>query len=159
MGHTVIQIPVPALELIAQQGVRTPVCPHITLLGPFVDQHEVDKDLVNTISEVLAPVRAFDFQLSDVAHFAERLIYLAPTPAEPFIRLTEMFSEVFPLWPPYGGAFDAVVPHLSIGEDLPETELAALRELLPIRTTANEVTLTWWSEAAAEVLARFPLSP
>ncbi len=135
------------------------MCPHITLLGPFVDRGDVDDDLVGTIREVLKPVLAFDFELSAVGHFMGGLTYLAPDPAEPFIRLTEMFAAAFPQWPPYGGAFDEVVPHLSIGEALPEADVAALRELLPIGATADEVTLTWWSEHVADVLVRFPLHP
>ena len=159
VGHTVIQVPVPALESITQGLAPVPVCPHITLLGPFVDRRDVDEDLVSTICEVLTPVRAFDFELSTVDHFGGGLTYLTPSPAEPFIQLTGMFAAAFPQWPPYGGAFDEVVPHLSIGEALPEAEVAMVRELLPISATADEVTLTWWAEDVVEVLVRFPLRP
>ena len=157
MGHTVIQVPVPALESIAQGSARVPVCPHITILGPFVDLHDVDDALVRKISEVLAPVRAFDVELAQVGHFDDGLTYLAPVPAEPFIQLTELFVAAFPQWPPYGGAFEGIVPHLSIGKGLPDAELAMLRELLPITATIDEVTLTWWADGTAEILARFPL--
>ncbi|MBO0898648.1 2'-5' RNA ligase family protein [Cellulomonas sp. zg-ZUI22] len=157
MGHTVIQVPVPALESIAARLEVAPVCPHVTLLGPFVDRSDVDETLVSTIRELLAPVRAFGFTLSAVGRFAGGLTYLVPEPGAPFIRLTEIFSAAFPQWPPYGGMFDEVVPHLSIGEELPETDVAILRELLPISATADEVTLTWWSEDIVEVLERYPL--
>lgn len=159
VGHTVIQVSVPALESITSRLASAPVCPHITLLGPFVDRGDVDDALVGTIREVLDPVRAFDFELSAVGHFSGGLTYLTPDPAEPFIQLTELFAAAFPQWPPYGGAFDEVVPHVSIGDALPGSEVAVLRELLPISATADEVTLTWWSEHVADVLVRFPLRP
>ncbi len=37
------------------------------------------------------------------------------------------------------------MPHLSIGENLTETEVDSLHEQLPIVATAEQVTLTWWS--------------
>jgi len=157
MGHTVIQVPVPALESIAARLEVALVCPHVTVLGPFVDRSDVDETLVGTIRELLAPVRAFDFKLSAVGRFGGGLTYLVPDPAEPFIRLTKILAGAFPQWPPYGGMFDEVVPHLSIGEELPETVVALLREVLPVSVTADEVTLTWWSEDTVEVLERYPL--
>ncbi|WP_232014283.1 2'-5' RNA ligase family protein [Cellulomonas fimi] len=148
-----------ALDAITHRLSAPTVCPHITLLGPFVDRGDVDDELVGTIREVLEPVRAFDFELSALGQFMGGLTYLTPDPAEPFIQLTEMFAAAFPQWPPYGGAFDEVVPHLSIGEALLQSDVAVLRELLPVGATAEEVTLTWWSEHVAEVLVRFPLRP
>ena len=89
--------------------------------------------------------------------FSSELVYLAPNPAEPFKQLTKVLAAAFPDWPPYGGAFDDVVPHLSIGEELSEPEFAALQERLPIAATADEVTLTWWSDDTITTLASFPL--
>ena len=130
----------------ARHGART-VC----------DRSDVDEALVGTIRELFAPVRAFDFNLSAVGHFSGGLTYLVPDPAEPFIRLTEILAAAFPQWPPYGGVFDQVVPHLSIGDALPETDVAILEKLLPISATADEVTLAWWSDDSAELLERYPL--
>lgn len=157
VGHTVIQVPVPAVESIAARLEVAPVCPHVTVLGPFVDRSDVDDTLVGTIRELLAPVRAFDFELAAVGTFDGGLTFLVPHPAAPFTRLTTTFTAAFPRWPPYGGMFDEVVPHLTIGTALPERDVAILDELLPIRATADEVTLTWWSEDVVEVLERFPL--
>ena len=44
------------------------------------------------------------------------MVYLAPEPAAPFVALTEAVGAEFPGFPPYGGAFDEVVPHLTISE-------------------------------------------
>lgn len=100
VAHTVIQVPVAGLESITQRLDSPPVCPHITLLGPFVDRREVDEDLVGMLRDVLAQVRAFDFKLSTVGRFGSELAYLAPEPAGPFVRLTNMLAAAFPEWPP-----------------------------------------------------------
>lgn len=167
VGHTVIQVPVPTVEPLvrrhlsaANPGVsvdRLTVCAHITALGPFVDRRDVDDQLLATLRELLAPVRAFTFELARVDRFSSGLNYLSPDPAEPFQRLTAILAAAFPDWPPYGGAFDDIVPHLSIGENLPESEIGALEEQLPIVATAGEVTLTWWSSDSIATLATFPL--
>jgi hypothetical protein len=168
VGHTVIQVPVPGLELLvrrhvlaANPGVSVPDdmtgCAHITLLGPFVDRQDVDVELLSALEELLAPFSAFTFELSHVDRFPSGLIYLAPNPSDPFERLTETLAAAFPDWPPYGGAFDDVVPHMSIGESLPKSDVDSLEERLPIVATADEVTLTWWSHDTIATLATFPL--
>ncbi len=157
MGHTVIQVSVPVLQTIAERLEVAPACPHVTLLGPFVDRADVDEAIVGTIRELLMPVRAFDFRLVAVGRFDGGLTYLVPEPAAPFIQLTEIFAAAFPQWPPYGGVYNELVPHLSIGEALPATDVEVLTSSLPISATASEVTLTWWSEGLADVLERFPL--
>lgn len=167
MGHTVIQVPVPAVEPLVRRhlsasmpGVsvdaRT-VCAHITALGPFVHRRDVDDQLRATLRSLLAPVQAFTFELARVERFSSGLTYLSPEPAEPFQRLTAVLTAAFPDWPPYGGAFSDVVPHLSIGENLPESEVGALEQQLPIAATAGEVALTWWSSDSVATLATFPL--
>ena len=45
MGHTVTQVPVPVLESNAGRPEVALVCPHVTLLGPFVDRSDVDEAL------------------------------------------------------------------------------------------------------------------
>ncbi len=49
------------------------------------------------------------------------VVYLAPEPADRFSRLIDDLVAAFPHHPPYGGAFDEVIPHLTI------TEAAAMR--------------------------------
>lgn len=107
----------------------------------------------------MKPHKTFDFRLTSVGNFGD-LKYLAPDPAEPFIQLTQTFVAAFPQWPPYEGAFNEIIPHLSIGDRLSVAEVSAVEERLPITATATEVTLTWWSDDAAEteVIERLPLS-
>ena len=168
MGHTVIQVPVPALETVARPhvlasrpGVKLPdddvVCAHITLLGPFVDKTDVTAGLVTTIRQVFNDVHRFEFELTDCRGFADGLVYLAPEPAEPFKQLTERLVEAFPAWQPYGGQFDEVIPHLSLGTSLPAYEIMALLRKLPVEEVADRVTLTWWGDDEITNLEEFPL--
>lgn len=168
MGHTVIQIPVPALEPVVRPYLATAlpgalipemtVCAHLTLLGPFVDRHDVNADLADKIKGVLIPAGPLSFRLTRVERFPGDLIYLAPEPADQFRELTDLLTAAFPGWPPDGGAFSDVVPHLSVGTALPDHEVDALAERLPISASAAEVTPTWWSDDAVETLVTFPLS-
>ncbi|MDN5805887.1 MAG: 2'-5' RNA ligase family protein [Brevibacterium sp.] len=128
-------------------------------MGPFVDLGDVDASLIGAVRRILKPHKTFDFRLTSVGNFGD-LKYLAPDPTEPFIQLTQTFVAAFPQWPPYEGAFNKIIPHLSIGDSLSAPEVSAVEECLPITATATEVTLTWWSDDAAEteVIERFPLS-
>lgn len=157
MGYTVIQIPVQSFQSTARYLGLSLEGPHITLLGSFVDRWDVDDRMVRTIDEVLTPVRPFGFQLTAVGRFESGIAYLMPKPSDPFIRLANLFTSTFPQWPPYGGAFKATVPHLTIGQSLTENDITGLTNLLPLSATADEVTLTWWSKDLVEVLERFPL--
>jgi hypothetical protein len=53
-------------------------------------------------------------------------VWLAPQPAQPFIDLTERLAAAFPNHPPYEGAHDEIVPHLTIalGPDVDLDRLA-----------------------------------
>ncbi|HEX3455421.1 MAG TPA: 2'-5' RNA ligase family protein [Gaiellaceae bacterium] len=74
-------------------------------------------------------------ELASVEHFDEGTVYLAPVPAEPFSALTEAVVGRFPEHPPYGGAFEYAVPHLTVGRDVD----CGVR--LPIRGEARDVVL------------------
>ncbi len=43
-------------------------------------------------------------------------MWLAPQPDEPFRILTRAVSAAFPGYMPYGGAYDDVVPHLTVAD-------------------------------------------
>jgi hypothetical protein len=48
--------------------------------------------------------------------FGQDVLWLDPEPAQPFRQLTAAVWRAFPQHPPYGGAYDDVVPHLTIAE-------------------------------------------
>ena len=107
---------------------------HVTILFPFVDGREVDE---TAVADVVAPFAAFDFALVSVERFEQGAVWLRPEPAGPVLELTQAVWRRFPDHPPYEGAYDTVVPHLTVSDEpLDEIEVA-----LPIACRAREVLL------------------
>ena len=106
---------------------------HITILFPFADPAEIDEE---AIAEVVASIPAFDFELDRVDHFDDGLVWLRAQPSEPFVALTTAVWRRFPDYPPYEGAHDTVVPHLTVSYEPIDVDIK-----LPIRARAHAVTL------------------
>ena len=75
-------------------------------------------------------------------------------------------DEAFPGYRPYGGAFEDVVPHLTVG-DRPSGGIAELRaaeaEVLPLLPVSTRVSRMWLMTGGAEpgswrTVAEFPLA-
>lgn len=125
---------------------------HITILFPFGAPATVDEE---AIAEVLAPFEAFSFELDRVERFPEGPVWLHPEPSEPFVALTHAFATRWRDYPPYGGAFEKVIPHLTLSIEPIEVQLA-----LPIGCVARAVTLLEEDdEQHWRVRRRFPLQP
>ena len=135
---------------------------HVTVLFPFVPAADLTEALVDDLRRLFGRLESFPASLATTARF-ESVLYLVPSPAEPFVRLTETVVRAYPDYPPYGGAFDAVVPHLTVAEGDPATLDEAEHEILgslPIATRAAEVELLVELEpdsARWEARAAFPL--
>jgi 2'-5' RNA ligase len=141
----------------AQRGVPA----HITLLYPFAPTEKVDDELLRQLRELFESQAPIAFELPRVARFPE-VAWLAPEPSEPFNALIELIAERFPDYPPYEGAHDVVIPHLTVAEggtELQDRVEAALSGHLPISAHARDVAFLFeddeglWREAH-----RFPLS-
>jgi 2'-5' RNA ligase len=123
---------------------------HITVLFPFVAPTEVEEA---AIAEVVATVPAFDFSLDRIERFDEGPVWLHPEPSEPFRALTRAVSERWRDHPPYEGAHDDVIPHLTVSYDEIEVSIE-----LPIPARADSVVLIeedangYWRQRT-----RFPL--
>ena len=106
---------------------------HITLVYPFADPAEIGATTLDVAANALSPRPPFAYRLVTPRRFADTL-YLAPVPAEPFVALTRLIVHAFPQFPPYGGRFDPVVPHLTLARggdaDLRAAE-AILSAVLP----------------------------
>jgi 2'-5' RNA ligase superfamily len=90
----------------------------------------------------------------DTTHwFGTKVLWLAPTPAGVFHTLTAAVADAFPGYRPYGGEHEEVIPHLTVGHDVPEEQLreaeASVLPHLPIRTEITVVGLWCGSDAAA----------
>ncbi len=89
---------------------------HVTVLYPFVEPAQVDDHLIATLATALRHVAAFDCRFARTQWFGQHVLWLDPEPAHPFRDLTAAVWDAFPHHPPYGGAHDKVVPHLTIAE-------------------------------------------
>ena len=123
----------------AQRGVTA----HITVLYPFAPTERVDDDLLVALRTLFAAQSAFAFRLTEVSRFPD-VAWLAPDPADRFSGLTELVVAHYPDYPPYEGAHDVVIPHLTVAEgdvELQDEVEAALSPHLPIEARAEAVCL------------------
>src|SRR5947208_10649014 len=133
MAETAIVVLVPELEALvgALRNQHTSdgadgMPPHVTLLYPFVDDAEVAHALP-LVGRALARFVSFEVEFRRAARFPDTL-YLVPDPAEPFVAVTRALVDAFPEYPPYAGAFDEIVPHLTVAHGEPERFDAIERE-------------------------------
>jgi 2'-5' RNA ligase len=119
--------------------------PHVTVLYPFAAGAGRDRSVVDRLEATFAPLAAFPVRFERVGWFGERVLYLVPDPADRFAELTAAVAAAFPDLPPYGGAFDTVVPHLTVGEDAPRRQLrraaAVLEGVLPLEAAVSGIWL------------------
>jgi 2'-5' RNA ligase len=171
--HTALIAPVPAAEPVVAELRRRldaaaawGVPAHVTVLYPFIDPAEVDERVIALVAEAMAPVPAFECSFARSRWFGQDVLWLDPEPARPFRDLTTAVSTAFPEHPPYGGAHDDVVPHLTVAErrlaDLPAVQAAehAVQAGLPVTTRIDRVLLMAGAEADSSwrVLHQFTLA-
>lgn len=140
----------------AQHGVPA----HVTLLYPFVEDPDVG--IVEELRFFFAGVEGFALDFVAVGEFPE-VVYLAPDQTTVVEDLIEALVRRWPGYPPYGGVFDKVVPHLTV-VDTPDAALRArarehLMAGLPLRAPAVEASLWVHEDDAWTCLATFPLAP
>jgi hypothetical protein len=127
MPRTALVVPVAAAAPYYSAAPGIPA--HITVLFPFCDTADVDED---AIADVVSRFAAFDFAADRIETFEDGTRWLRPVPSAAFADLTAAFVQRWPEWPPYEGAFDEVIPHLTITvENVP----------LPLACRADEVLL------------------
>jgi 2'-5' RNA ligase len=131
------------LERTAAAKPSSGVPAHVTILFPFVPASEIDDALLGDLEPLFARFAAFDVELRRTDRFPG-VLYLAPEPAAPFVSLTEAVMTAYPDFPPYGGVFESIVPHLTAAEGDVHTLARAeaeIRELLPIGAQVRDVVL------------------
>jgi 2'-5' RNA ligase len=146
--QSAIVIPVPSAEdLVGPFRLRyDPVAAagvpaHVTLVVPWLAPDTITSAQLADLAEVLSGAEPFEFRLSGVRRFGRSVLWLAPEPAGPFVKLTMMLAERFGT-PPYDGEFDEIVPHLTVahadaGVDL-DAVAGELAARLPVRCVAEE---------------------
>ena len=154
MAESAIIIAVPEAEpfvgeLRAQfdSAAKLGVPAHITVLYPFMPPERFTQRTFEGLRRAISRVQPFDFRLTTVGRFPG-VVYLAPECSGPFVELVGMIARWFPEFPPYGGKFQSVIPHLTVSDggelqaDMAEVQLLALmKEKGPISARCDELTL------------------
>lgn len=170
-GHTVIAVPVPALDEFVR--ARTAhydadyLAPdpafgqaHVTLLAPWL--REPGEDDLALVGEIVHGAEPFDYLLDGVETFPDGTIHLRAQPDEGFRSLTRALVRAFPKHPPYGGRFPGEpVPHVTLDAESGGVDAARVRALLPLGLPvverAAQVQLQWWAPGRCRVLRRWTL--
>lgn len=148
-------------ELWSRMNRAGTLPPHITLLFPFLPLSGITPEVRLRLAALFASESPFDYQLTRVGWFDRRVVYLEPDPRDGFTALISRLSREFDVLP-YDGAFEDVVPHLTLAEGRTVRRLkhAAVRAArrLPQRCHAAEAWLLAESGTAEwRIVARFPL--
>lgn len=119
--HSALFVPVPEAEPVVAEWravhdpkARTGVPAHITLVVPWLVPDSFGPAELEDLDHLVAARPAFEYLLDKVCWFGDRVLWLAPNPAEPFRQLTEALADHFGT-PAWEGKFDEIVPHLTVG--------------------------------------------
>jgi hypothetical protein len=112
-------------------------------LYPFIDPSRfAEGDFPGDLDRLLGDLAAFEHTLTVVREFEQGVLYLAPEPAEPFIKLTEVASTRFDI-KPFARAYPTVIPHLTVTQSAEAGERRRIGSLLmrelPLTARASEV--------------------
>ena len=121
------------LRSLCDHADSTGVPAHVTLLFPFGDRDD-------GLAELFAQFEPFDFALTELRRWPD-VLWVTPEPAEPFVELTNALAARYPEHPPYEGAHDRVIPHLTVAyhHDVAREVGVELQRRLPIAARASEV--------------------
>jgi len=126
-------------------NARLGIPAHITVLFPFMPPAYIDDAVLRRLAGLFAAVPAFEHRLVRTSWFGEDVLWLAPDDDAPFRSLTELVHREFPDYPPFGGQYEDVVPHLTIADRCPFEQMRAAEHLvekhLPISCVARGVSL------------------
>ena len=133
--------------------------PHVTLLYPFVPASKLTDDDHHELRDALADIGPMTMTFAAVERFPG-VVYLAPD-ADATVRLRDLIDALarrWPRYPPYGGRFETVVPHLTIHEGPVEPPGldALLAALLPVDARVDQAWLVALDGPRWSVLGRFP---
>lgn len=171
-GHTVLQLPVRALEDWVRERTRSYDAgfvsadprfghAHVTALAPFAPcPSPADLAEVGRIAAATAPMT---IRFAELGQFPNGIIHLRPEPEGPLRRLTEVLVAAFPHLPPYEGRFGPRVdPHLTVDAASPTVTLASTRRLLgpriPVTCSLARLQLAWWESGRCHVVHEWPLA-
>jgi 2'-5' RNA ligase len=154
----IVEIPEaePAVRQLRQRldpSAAAGVPAHITVLFPFMPPNAIDAAVLAELGRLFAGARAFSVRLGHTDWFGDEVLWLAPRDPAPFRALTERVHAAFPAFPPFEGRFEDVVPHLTVADRQPLSDLraaeAAVQAHLPVEARVTAVTLITKQAAGA----------
>lgn len=117
---------------------------HITVMYPFLHPDDVGEAIVDRLEKICSETAGFEFSLTEVRWFGEAVVWLAPRPEDPFRWLSLLVKREFGTRL-YGGAYDEITPHLTIGDHGPVDQMRAAQDIvapfLLIHARAAELAL------------------
>jgi hypothetical protein len=149
----------PALARVRRRwdyAALTGVGPHVTVLFPFLPCADVGPRDRAELARMAGTIPALDVTFAQVRRLPN-LVWVQPEPAAPFADLTAAVIARWPSHPPYEGAFDVVIPHLTVVEsdvaDLETIEELA-RQSTPFARRAQRLEL-WCQDRAGRWRTRW----
>jgi hypothetical protein len=126
------------------EAARYGAPPHVTVLFPLLPIISIDGGIVEELGMLVGTRAPFEVEFSGCARFPG-VLYLEPTPDEPFRGLTAAIARHWPQVPPYGGQFDDPTPHLTVSHTVDPARFdeieADVSTRLPLRTKVDHVEL------------------
>lgn len=120
---------------------------HVTVDFPFAPLPDLAADDEARLEELFAQFPPFTMRGSGTDWFGEQVLFVTLDDPAPVIAMTDAVTAAFPQFPPYGGVFDEVTPHLTVGHDQPKEVLDRVEEevlaKLPFEQHVDTVEL--WS--------------
>jgi 2'-5' RNA ligase len=117
---------------------------HVTVLFPFLHIDRLNPATVEDLRELIEEHAPFTVRFARCGRFPA-VLYLEPTPAEPFRALTAPVAARWPEAQPYGGQFAEVIPHLTVADGHPAHILDEVESLvvphLPVIAEVAAVSL------------------
>jgi 2'-5' RNA ligase len=121
---------------------------HVTLLYPFLTADQLTSEVLDDLRQYFAEEPPLSLEFSGICAFPNAL-YLAPEPQGKVDAMIARLLARYPQVEPYGGAFEAVVPHLTVAQPSSVRELRAVVEAfchdsnrqLPIRARVERASL------------------
>jgi hypothetical protein len=137
---------------------------HITLLYPFIPPIHITPTLLEELRIFFSTISSFHVILARLDYFPNtHVFYLAPEPAEPLRVLIELLTDRYPNILPYGGAFEKVIPHLTIAHNADPEVIQQITETFhhfePLEIRITETCLMVQLENQRwQIRTRFPLA-
>jgi hypothetical protein len=126
---------------------------HVTIHYPWRTRAEVDESTLAELRSLARAIEPFPVTFAEFKWFDASVLWLAPSPDQPFRHLAELSAAQWPDRPLYNGQFADVVPHLTVGDLHRGGDAAALRQVpadladaLPLHEQATH--LRWLAQDA-----------